>query len=89
MFSKKGKRKIVVDNETYYWCVTTTYLGIEPITLQVFSSTEHLFTSYFDYENKKWVSNPSGGHTLELGKAPEITPSIVRRKIENHLGIVD
>ena len=88
MFSKKGKRKIIVNHETYYWCVTVNHCWIEggdPFRLQVFSDSNHLFTSSFDYEHKEWIPHSSGGHKLHLGDAPKITPSIVRAQIQDYL----
>lgn len=41
MYSRKGKRRIVVDDEIYYWCVTINdETGIQPIVLSVFSDTK-------------------------------------------------
>ena len=88
MFSKKGKRKIIVNHKTYYWCVTVTHCwieGVDPFRLQVFSESNHLFTRGFDYGHKQWIPNSLGGHTLQLCDAPKITPSIVRSQIQDYL----
>ena len=90
MFSKKGKRKIVIDDKTYFWCVTADKeTGIEPIWLRVFSEDKYLFETRFEYENKHWVydsePNPLNISTLILGEAPVITPSVVKKLILNYL----
>ena len=60
MYSKKGKRKIIINNKTYYWCVTTDKelgnCGLAPVRLQVFSDNEYLFGILFEFENKRWDS---------------------------------
>lgn len=90
LYSKKGKRKITVNGEIYYWCVTVDKdTGIEPIFLRVFSDSKYLFSAQFEYENKRWeyISEHTSlyGRTLILGEAPQITPRIVRECIMSHL----
>lgn len=84
MFSLKGKRKIIVDNTVYYWCVTTDReTGIEPIQLTVFDESHPLFHCQYDYENKKWLQLPGNSvRSCILGEAPSITPSLVKALIE-------
>jgi hypothetical protein len=89
LFSKKGKRKIIIDDATYLWCVTTDKetgnSGIEPLKLQVFSEEKHLFTCLFEYENKRWEPSGLNSRTLILGEVPQISPSVVREKIIDYL----
>lgn len=88
MFSKKGKRKITVADELYYWCVTVDKdTGIEPVWLHVFYRDKHLFSEQFTYAKQWWEDNLHfpGARTLHLEDAPEITPSVVRKYIIKHI----
>ena len=89
MFAKKGKRKIVVDGETYHWCVTVDQdTGIEPMTLSVFSDQKYLFGVNFHYGreirtpvNLVYKGETSQGFSLTYEDHPEITPALVRALI--------
>lgn len=89
MFSKKGKRKITVDGETFYWCVTVEKdTRIEPITLYVFSDQKYLFGVDFlcGKEIKTPVTLAYKGESYQSVHIthedhPEITPALVRTLI--------
>ena len=90
MYSKKGKRKIIVNDKLYYWCITVDKdTGIEPIILSVFSEEKYLFGRQYLYESKRWERyeepNPYDSHKLILGEAPQIKPSTVSKLILDYL----
>jgi hypothetical protein len=72
MISKKGKRKITVNNEDYYWSLRTDYDSY-PITINLtILSGRSVFCTYRWKENEVPVS---------------ITPKLVRKIIDNELEI--
>ena len=89
VFSKKGKRKIVGNGETFYWCVTVEKdTGIEPITLNVFSDQKYLFGVDFLYgkEIRTPVTYVNKGELCQsfhiaYEDHPEITSALVQTLI--------
>jgi len=95
VFSKKGKRKIVVDGETFYWCVMVEKdTGIEPITLRVFSDQKYLFGVDFLYGKEIrtpvasiYKGEPYQSFHISYEDHPEITPDLVRTLILEYRGL--
>ncbi|MDR2946100.1 MAG: hypothetical protein LBV79_05085 [Candidatus Adiutrix sp.] len=81
MFSKKGKRKIVVGGQTYYWCVTEeSDAGID-LQIQVFSESKHLFSHYVKLEVVERVPVSEIAWRVIYEEPPQITPSFIEKLI--------
>jgi hypothetical protein len=91
MFRKKGKRKIIVNGKTYYWCVKVDKdTDIEPIHLHVFTEDKYLCGQNFYHGKIRTIfydkaEYPHIINTTIFEEPPEITPSIVHACILEHL----
>ncbi|GEM_PF-4218658 len=81
MFSKKGKRKIVVNDNTYYWSVAKEPDMEIDLLVHVWSEEGYLCRHYVEYADKRWEAIGNGGYKMVLGDAPKITPAMVEKII--------
>jgi len=86
MYSRKGKRKIVINGEIYYWCAKWAdewyynyYIEDAYMELSVFSETQFLFKVDIDEKHTKTEYDLLGNNVF-VGESP-VTPAIVREMI--------